>query len=107
MEIFHSVSNITLSLTFLINLQLFNSYEKYMESGKTLHAVAGYTTVYEYYAFPSNKRPRISQMLVLPPFQRLGLGAEMLQTIYNNYLRDKSVVDITGEFFLLYSISCH
>lgn len=36
-------------------------------------------------------------MLVLPPFQRMGLGAEMLNTIYSNYQSDARVLDITGE----------
>lgn len=68
-----------------------------MVNGIPNYAVAGYTTVYEYYAYPANIRPRISQMLVLPPFQRLGLGAEMLDTIYNHYKSNTKVTDITGE----------
>ena len=32
------------------------------------------------------KRPRISQMLVLPPFQRRGLGAQLLNTVYRSVL---------------------
>ena len=36
-------------------------------------------------------------MLVLPPFQRMGLGAEMLNTIYSSYQSDARVLDITGE----------
>lgn len=57
----------------------------------------GYTTVYEYYAYPQNIRPRISQMLVLPPFQKLGLGTKFLETIYNFYQTQKNVIDITVE----------
>lgn len=56
------------------------SYEKYTNSeGKTMYATVGYTTVYLYYAYPENIRPRISQMLVLPPFQKLGIGSKMIQ----------------------------
>jgi len=57
----------------------------------------GYTTVYRYYAYPQKIRPRISQVLILPPYQRQGLGAEMLQTIYNFYSRQADVLDITVE----------
>ncbi|KAG0715887.1 Histone acetyltransferase type B catalytic subunit [Chionoecetes opilio] len=77
--------------------RFFVTYEKYEVEGRQQYAFAGYTTVYEYYAYPANVRPRISQMLVLPPFQRLGLGAEMLNTIYSNYQSDARVLDITVE----------
>lgn len=66
----------------------------------TRYTIMGYMTVYEYYAYSRQtnmKRPRISQMLVLPPFQRKGLGARLLNTVYRNYLKDESVVDITVE----------
>ena len=36
-------------------------------------------------------------MLVLPPFQRLGLGAELLETIYGHFKNDTRVLDITGK----------
>merc|ERR1712046_27845 len=42
-------------------------------------------------------RPRISQMLVLPPYQRRGLGSQLLETVYKNYLSDAKVIDITVE----------
>jgi GNAT superfamily N-acetyltransferase len=71
-------------------------YEKYSQEGNTCYAVAGYATVYEYYAYPDNTRPRISQMLVLPPFQRIGLGAQLLDNIYRHYASQPRVVDITG-----------
>lgn len=74
------------------------SYEKYKsDNGENLFATVGYTTVYEYYAYPQHIRPRISQMLVLPPFQKLGIGTKFLETIYNFYQSQKSVVDITVE----------
>lgn len=64
-----------------------------------MYAIAGYATVYQYYAYPKNIRPRISQMLVLPPFQRQGIGANLLRTIYNQYLGMDEVLDITGWSF--------
>ena len=42
-------------------------------------------------------RPRISQMLVLPPFQRQGLGAKLLDTVSKYYWNNPKVVDITGK----------
>lgn len=94
-----------------------DSYERYTTSeGKIRYATVGYTTIYLYYAYPQNIRPRISQMLVLPPFQRLGIGSKFiqvkknlfghlialimlhyLQVVYNIYQGDPKVLDITVE----------
>jgi histone acetyltransferase 1 len=63
--------------------------------------------VYEYYAYPDNIRPRISQMLVLPPFQRIGLGAQLLDNIYRHYTRQPHVTDITGVPFVVLSTVQH
>jgi len=79
------------------NWRFFVCYERYKYEGKTMYAIAGYATVYQYYAYPKNIRPRISQMLVLPPFQRQGIGANLLRTIYNQYLGMDEVLDITVE----------
>lgn len=62
-----------------------------------MYATIGYTTVYLYYAYPENRRPRISQMLILPPFQRMGIGAEFIQIIYKKFQNDSKVIDITVE----------
>ncbi|XP_065053342.1 histone acetyltransferase type B catalytic subunit-like [Rhopilema esculentum] len=59
--------------------------------------ICGYMTVYHYYAYPTNTRPRISQMLILPPYQKCGHGAELLQTVYNFYQPKEKVIDITVE----------
>ncbi|XP_055317994.1 histone acetyltransferase type B catalytic subunit [Sitodiplosis mosellana] len=77
----------------------FVAYEKYTSTsnGNTQYATVGYSTVYTYYAYPQNIRPRISQMLVLPPFQSMGIGAQIIETIYNKFNRDDKVVDITVE----------
>lgn len=78
---------------------MFNcSYEKYKtENGEEAYATVGYTTVYEYYGYPEHKRPRISQMLILPPFQKLGIGTRMLETIYDHYRSQINIIDITVE----------
>lgn len=74
------------------------SYEKYTNSeGKTMYATVGYTTVYLYYAYPHNNRPRISQMLILPPFQGIGIGTEFVEIVYKKFQNDPKVIDITVE----------
>lgn len=57
----------------------------------------GFATVYRYYAYPKMIRPRISQMLILPPFQKKGLGSKMLDAINSWYIKDPDVLDITVE----------
>ncbi len=78
----------------------FVMYERFKDanSGGQRYAFAGYTTVYQYYAYPTHVRPRISQMLVLPPFQKQGLGAKMLDAVQAHYWKDDKVVDITGAY---------
>lgn len=36
-------------------------------------------------------------MLVLPPFQKLGIGTRFLETVYNFYQSQKNVIDLTVE----------
>lgn len=71
---------------------ILHRYEKTIESGGSTHySITGYASVYLYYAYPDKIRPRIryyltmysvdtctislfSQMLIMPPYQRKGLG---------------------------------
>lgn len=72
-------------------------FEKRKQAGETFFSLVGYMTVYRYYAYPDKIRPRISQMLILPPFKRQGHGAQMLQTVDKFYIKDPQVLDITVE----------
>lgn len=76
----------------------FVCYEKYKNlEGNYLYASVGYTTVYRYYAYPEHIRPRISQMLILPPFQKIGIGGKFIETIYQHFSKEGNVIDITVE----------
>ena len=86
--------SLSLSFLFLSFLTSSTRYEKTIESGGSTHySITGYATVYSYYAYPDKIRPRIryyltmysvnthmcnlflfSQMLIMPPYQRKGLG---------------------------------
>jgi len=72
-------------------------YEKYHHDDSYRYAFVGYMTVYNYYAYPERIRPRISQVLVLPPFQRQGHGSQLLQCFYNRCYALPAVLDITVE----------
>ncbi|KAL5010392.1 hypothetical protein ScPMuIL_012697 [Solemya velum] len=77
--------------------QYYLLFEKYKSNGNPMYAAAGYMTVYSYYAYPEKIRPRVSQALILPPFQRAGHGAQLLQTFYNDCATRANVLDITVE----------
>ncbi|XP_052004632.1 histone acetyltransferase type B catalytic subunit [Xyrauchen texanus] len=72
-------------------------FEKYIKDGETLYATVGYMTVYNYYVYPDKTRPRVSQMLILPPFQGEGHGAQLLETVHRYYCSSPKVQDITAE----------
>ena len=57
---------------------------------------AGFTTVYRFYAYPDSERARLSQILVLPPYQRQGLGGKMLEAVRKLAI-DRSMRDLTIE----------
>ncbi len=50
-------------------------------SSPTYHIV-GYTTLYKFLLYPSSWRLRISQIMILPPYQRVGHGQQLLQWVY-------------------------
>ncbi|KAI1884842.1 hypothetical protein AGOR_G00214000 [Albula goreensis] len=72
-------------------------FEKYNKDGETLFATVGYMTVYNYYVYPDKTRPRVSQMLILPPFQGEGHGAQLLEAVHRFYCTLPLVQDITAE----------
>ncbi|XP_069839019.1 histone acetyltransferase type B catalytic subunit isoform X2 [Dendropsophus ebraccatus] len=72
-------------------------FEKYNKDGTTLFATVGYMTVYNYYVYPDKTRPRVSQMLILPPFQGEGHGAQLLETVHRYYISSPNILDVTAE----------
>jgi histone acetyltransferase 1 len=57
-------------------------YEKYQcndSPQESTYRIVGYTTVYLFYAYPDMIRPKISQMLIFPLYQRRGLGGKYIQ----------------------------
>ena len=72
-----------------------------MRKGSTRFALLGYMTVYEYFAYPQSLRPRVSQVLVFPPYQRAGHGTRLLQHFYDECRSRSEVIDIPGAKTLL------
>jgi len=63
---------------------IWNYFLVYMD--KKLVAFA--TTWEEYLKVPKTA-VTISQVLVVPPYQKFGIGSQLLQIIYQHYLKDK------------------
>jgi histone acetyltransferase 1 len=49
--------------------------------GHGTHVVAGFATLYRFYAFPEGTRLRLSQVLVLHPLQRRGVASTLMQAV--------------------------
>lgn len=58
--------------------------------------VAAFATVHKFYVFPDRCRLRLSQVLVLPPFQGQGIGSKIIDAVYL-MAESENAVDITLE----------
>ncbi|CAK9192209.1 unnamed protein product [Sphagnum troendelagicum] len=58
--------------------------------------VTGFCTVYRFYHYPDSTRLRISQILVLPPYQGQGYGFQLVETI-NKRAVEHNCYDVTME----------
>ena len=93
------------------NLQLVNKHAAALDTVNACHPASqqqhggspllqvGYCTLYTFYAYPDRKRYRLSQILVLPPFQRQGVAAALLKAVYDVAQRD-AAIDVTVRMFL-------
>jgi histone acetyltransferase 1 len=51
-------------------------------------------SLYNFYAWPTNVRPRVAQVLVLPPYQGAGVGKALLGAAYR-LARERDAIDLT------------
>lgn len=63
---------------------------------KTYHFI-GYSSVYKFYCFPEKHRLRLSQFVIVPPYQHQGHGSELYKTIYNYALLTPLISELTVE----------
>ncbi|XP_043808114.1 histone acetyltransferase type B catalytic subunit isoform X2 [Manihot esculenta] len=66
------------------------------EQGDIQHRVLGFTAVYRFYHYPDKTRLRLSQILVLPPYQHKGYGRRLVEVV-NNVAISEDVYDLTVE----------
>ncbi|OZC11707.1 hypothetical protein X798_01570 [Onchocerca flexuosa] len=74
---------------------LYESFKK--SNGVSRVALAGYASLVRFYNYPDKIRPRIAQILLLPHYHGVGIGAKFLKAIYNDLIQDPKVIDITAE----------
>ena len=59
------------------------------------YVFVGVLSEYIFKLSTSKQRHRISQVFILPPFQKFGHGKEILDTVYKIFLEDKNCFEIT------------
>ncbi|KAJ1786155.1 histone acetyltransferase 1, partial [Coemansia sp. RSA 2399] len=77
--------------------RVFTVFEKLVLQGVASYSLVGYCTMYQFFHYPDRKRPRISQFLVLPPFQGQGHGSQLYRFIYSLVQRTPEYADLTVE----------
>lgn len=76
---------------------LFETRNSDAGDGTRSYSLAGYASLYKFYAYPDKIRPRIAQILLFPHYRKCGLGAKLLDSIYKDLRSMKEVLDITAE----------
>ncbi|KDR81878.1 hypothetical protein GALMADRAFT_90297 [Galerina marginata CBS 339.88] len=65
------------------------------------HSVAyhfiGYSSLYPFYHFPEKVRLRLSQFVILTPYQRHGHGSELYKAIYQYICKNPNIAELTVE----------
>ncbi|KAI0792801.1 histone acetyltransferase type B catalytic subunit [Abortiporus biennis] len=62
----------------------------------TYHFI-GYSTLYPFYCFPEKHRMRLSQFVILPPYQQEGHGSALYTSIYQYILSKPMLAELTVE----------
>eukprot|EP00899_Mesostigma_viride_P015545 jgi/Mesvir1/23992/Mv10748-RA.2 len=77
--------------------EIFVALERgHSEGGQPTMHVAGFCTVYHFYAYPDSTRMRLSQLLVLPPFRRRGHAWHLLEQVFAEAAK-RGCYDVTVE----------
>ncbi|KAK1630313.1 hypothetical protein QYE76_004628 [Lolium multiflorum] len=66
------------------------------ESSASKYQLLGFTAFHHFYRYPESTRLRISQILVLPPYQGEGYGRRLLESI-NSIAESENIYDVTIE----------
>lgn len=67
------------------------------ESKQQRYHFVGYTSLYNFWFYPDKTRLRLSQFIILPPYQNQGHGAEMYNEVVKIALKRENVSELTIE----------
>ena len=77
------------------NWEFFLLFER--DSDSKVHFV-GFTSLYRFWTYPDSSRVRLSQFLILPPYQGFGLGTRLYLSVHDQMLkRGDKVAELTVE----------
>lgn len=57
----------------------------------------GYTSLYPFWCYPDLVRLRLSQFVILPPYQHLGHGSRLYSCLFDHMLGRDGVAELTVE----------
>ncbi|KAJ2803831.1 histone acetyltransferase 1 [Coemansia guatemalensis] len=77
--------------------RVYTLFERLDLGGTVSYSLVGFCTMYRFYHWPDQWRARISQFLILPPFQGHGHGSALYRHIYSAVLADPEYADLTVE----------
>ncbi|KAF9654079.1 histone acetyltransferase type B catalytic subunit [Thelephora ganbajun] len=76
---------------------LYEKRKRRGEPGVVTYHFAGYSSLYPFYCFPERIRLRLSQFVILPPYQRQGHGSALYTAIYQRVLSQEHISELTVE----------
>ncbi|KAJ7973739.1 Histone acetyltransferase type B catalytic subunit [Quillaja saponaria] len=76
--------------------ELYLMIQKKSDQQGEMQRLIGFTAVYRFYHYPDGSRLRLSQILVLPPYQHKGYGRYLLEVL-NDVAISENVFDLTVE----------
>ncbi|KAF8162862.1 histone acetyltransferase type B catalytic subunit [Crassisporium funariophilum] len=76
---------------------LFEKRKRRGASQEATYHFVGYSSLYPFYFFPERVRMRLSQFVIVTPYQRKGHGSELYKAIYQYILQNQNIAELTVE----------
>ncbi|ORZ22368.1 acyl-CoA N-acyltransferase [Absidia repens] len=77
--------------------ELYTIFKREKNGQSCTYHFVGYCSAYPFYCWPDKTRMRISQFLILPPYQNMGHGGNLYETIFSIFTQRKDVIEVTVE----------
>ncbi|KAL0947489.1 hypothetical protein HGRIS_013592 [Hohenbuehelia grisea] len=76
---------------------LFEKRKRRADPNVSTYHFVGYSSLYPFFHFPESVRMRLSQFVILPPYQRHRHGSELYKAIYEYVLAQPTISELTVE----------